>query len=890
MAGPSGSDMKAELMSGSAFRRLASGAEESQAEAMAIGVYTLKPPMRRNRIGEPSVPEADEFLKLKLADSKARVVSSYNWGADAKLLQRPGAKPTAGTPVNVEAPMADGMFYTFLWTFMENRLKSAKFTELEKRELYAALQPALQWVRTSGNVIGLLQRFCRGMHSTVAAHQYSFTDVATRQAVIAQFTWDPERVAKWRVIEAADVSLALDLTPVNASSSAGLPFLVQKKLCASGIMQCVEVITRALSAPDPVLAVNELVKTHPLWFIPLLKAKYDLYPIAKVCVQAEKQSARPYYVWPAPISWFFQAVVRAFSDPLIPMLSHWGATAPSGWAPVGTAGWWRKEGATSLYKFSYAHGGADALMRVLLAPPEKPGCYMMGSYSDDQLYALHLPLIEGGPLTRVVLAPDVDQMDSRLTTKMGILFKQVLASVYPGIKTSRWAPIVSMLCGSALGTPVVAFKTLVVAFKDHLATGVAGTTIFDELLSKLMFVLVGRLESELMVKLPPGTLTLDVWKRDVLLVAATQLGMVLKPETLKEHLVTEDGCTAPFLGCRLQLARPVGEPQSFYIPVGDISKLTGSLFWYTRAARNQTQAEDDSLQMERSRQLIAQGLHTVPALYKSVRAWYQSCLRAGKTPLGPTALGAIGDDESDLHVADVTMMHMPVLTGGDFPSINKILSLYAPPGITLSEEQVSVNADTTVSNVPAEIGAWGEEEEDSLDVLMNRGAAGASTTVEVPPVAAKRLYVEMYTVSPGLGIAFGLSSPWTREQKEAFNKQVADRRALRQAMTDSRATQLKTLFKKRGNHRVAVFEDAESEKSVDYASDYDEYEDYIRSGAIDEDDITMMDFDEAARERGYKMEVRRLQFVYGQDPTVRIEPDEDYLEDKLARFAASRQT
>jgi hypothetical protein len=305
----------------------------------------------------------------------------------------------------------------------------------------------------------------------------------------------------------------------------------------------------------------DYMKRNPLEFTYLMKRKFERQQRDKF-----NEKVRSYYVCPLALKLLFKWV----SFYMLKQSTNFTEDVNS----------------SSAYKFSFAYGGADKLMkwaRSKVAQAVKLNTIIFHAlcFGDDNLWVFSLP---DGRI--VVYFPDFEAMDMRTPSVIGPaeLFRHRSGIEKYGRKYSKqYENICKLLSVSAFDQNVLVHRAIRVHKTGGLISGIPATTLFSIHASVLSQYFVSDVVDQInnvrnrSAKKPAvdGGVVTKIVDTAVRMIKSV-LGMTIKPATLTPQVIVDDitGFSKPFLGYIIEYS---AHKKHFYPVPADLDKCWGSL-------------------------------------------------------------------------------------------------------------------------------------------------------------------------------------------------------------------------------------------------------------------------------------------------------------------------
>jgi len=704
------------------FAQLGLMGEEGVPVVLDVGVRVLPPLVRPPDLPCPvrQMPKALDHLamvnkNLAHIGPSAVVTQSFTW---QKELGMPGLQDKSPTAqVTARSMPANFSVYGFGWAHACGVLNSKVFVDAEKEEVHRTLSRVKDYYKGNGDWSCVMDRFTKYLKIVPVVLPVS-PKLATQlplmlpQNEVLRAHW----VTQFR--RAAPMAVLAEI-PLNMDGGTGFPYEVSRQELSirnpAGYKAMYDQVIIALQGgPD---ALRSLLREHPLWFVFCQKAKVELYESKCMDAPIGARKARPYNALNAALAHVFQLLAKPMTACTIPFLVKPGSPEVEGLIPLPHSGWKMHPTSHSAIGFSWVHGGATALWEYFhfMNHTLKDGEVRFVSYSDDQLWVRKFD----GVLW--IYTPDVDQMDARITSVHTRLVHQFILTQYSRDKSlGVWGPFLDLWCQMAVNYQTLMQNGIVVSVKDRLATGIPGTTMFDQMGSMYMHARV-KIESDKNITLDP-----QAWMgRMAEVCAGPMVGMPLKPDSLApvNFLLGEQegNICAKFLGYSLaRKSMPVGEHTHVWVPYSDPEKAFVSFLRPgKRFTGESSTTQTNVLQVTRLRQLYAQAIWHSDTLSKVSFTMFNTLVKTGCRPIPVSLTDGIPDDTAGL---DVLNVFLPVLPGVDWPTHNQILSLYAPSG-WVAPDQLHTPTVLAVQDLA-----------DFYDISGGWGGATEVATCPLPPV------------------------------------------------------------------------------------------------------------------------------------------------------------
>lgn len=349
---------------------------------------------------------------------------------------------------------------------------------------------------------------------------------------------------------------------------------------------------------------NWMVQNRPLWVAAALSPKMEVYERAEAWDPEtgepflELTKTRPYYVFNYHWTYLFAPITSALKKVMVPF--HKGGT----WA-IG---------------FSWANGGAQKLMKMIEDCPVDE--FRVAMYGDDTFWVFNIRN------KKYLWGPDITQADSHVVRAMGPLMRSVCSQAFPNM-SNYYKNLIELWTIMCFRHPTVVYKAHTVFKKNHLSTGINGTTEMDTLLSMHLVDEVGKYWMDFLEKLEETPNLSDREIREELWkylgeVQARMKYITLKPATLDlfswshvENTSKPYFVPVKFLGFHLliigRMVHQSGHDMFAAVPVQEPLDLVKSLV-FPRVVGGTAL---NNLSLTRMYQICFNGLYMFPPLYNA---------------------------------------------------------------------------------------------------------------------------------------------------------------------------------------------------------------------------------------------------------------------------------
>lgn len=634
--------------------------------------------------------------------SNVKLVPSFTYG---KCAQLPGcmAGKVENTPIVHRIQPMNFPLYGYGWAFADQLRMNKALPDADAVELARLMGEVGKYYRGNGDPSCVHARFMKFLRVVPTVGRVTSQN---RMSLLKSLPVDPRKVLVIREGLKQNLLTQMQYLEINLNAGSGLPFTVSRKVLFEQNPDGLTAMIRLFLVANEGGAdgVRQLARDYPQFFTPLQRAKVELYESTCLTNPPATRKARPYWCFNAiwtNICMLCAGVVKdAILCFLVPppqgatMVTEMDHLRSIGYVLLPKTGWWFHPQCGCAVGFSWMHGGAAALMEAIefLGDTLEDGEVWMVAYSDDQLYVRKFE----GKLW--AYTPDVDQMDARITkdhTAMVDWFVQkviVDPTLDQNDRLGCLRPWFHLWHQMAVSWSGLVDHGAVISVKDRLATGIAGTTIFDQMgsLSLHFRLTVWNRKSK--------ALSPTAWIAG-LAVEAADFGFPFKGDSLgavpvahwneRRAPVMKEEFHVKFLGYWMvywPVPKPIptcvglGLPMTgMWVPQSNVEKLFVSFMRPGRAVRPGVfSVEDlDALQMTRGRQLYVQGLWQHPVATRLLVSFWMTCRKKNLTPIGMTL-----DSEGEVLDAGglVTNVFVPNYTGPDWPTLGEVLDLYAPRG------------------------------------------------------------------------------------------------------------------------------------------------------------------------------------------------------------------
>jgi hypothetical protein len=698
-----------------------------------------KTPADANATAPGDASHMPDLEKFKLALSQLPYAQPPEMGAKPKVAQlkeilRPAVTAKSLVPVNgIPRDELDPRFdrekpglttnlltQAYIKPDLETRaqiiqgIAESEPTEEEKEEIIEAFKEANTYV-VANPVSSMYKRFVLGMTED-AIVRLREQDVITKVEGIVQYY--PCAVPSLVGMGLRDVILhsAFEEWRLNGKANAGAPYWGEKM--EKVWQESVALATTVFNAIADGSYAN-LRKTRPGLFLNQLKNKMDRYPSSKIT-----EKVRPYMNVP---SW--QKVLYSIVQYMIkPKLFV--------------------DGGFSMIGFSWASGGGDQIIHFIEEAHQVAGV----AYGDDGLYVV----TSDDEKSRWVFTPDVSHMDMSLVSD----WKKVALKIFQmglGTLDATWLEVLKQNCIHAFNKPVLVGESLVYATMKGLASGIPGTSKFDELASAALYYDFRVLRS---VRKITSQQDVEMLANEWQLLAQKNYGLRIKPSTLVVFEYVPGANMHPWEILGKRLRKHAGATGIHYIPYTPLDKVLLIPLLPRRGYRSQ--AERQAAALSRIRAACLEGGFWHPKLLDGLRfayRWY-------------VARGVLPDTEGLDPEEDIPMLseQTDVMTG-DFnwqaralPRYVEFVNHYLPPDDRIPitnlgeagelEEGSAMGSVVDWTDLKFDVGDWAEEVETAteqmhrvaLELTPRPKADIGRVQLENPPIPADE--AKMHLVPP----------------------------------------------------------------------------------------------------------------------------------------------
>nr|UHS71773.1 MAG: RNA-dependent RNA polymerase [Permutotetraviridae sp.] len=517
------------------------------------------------------------------------------------------------------------------------QINPANYDETEMLEFAEALERSTQTIGSSGSLEGVVTRLSSGM---IEAPKVTLN--------VARCVRWANRVLKFEpVINDFRGKSVVDMIDIveprlkfNLRSNAGVPYY--KTISVPGVFKSgLDNATMVLnSIADG--SFNALVRKRPSLLAVLLKNKQDFYEISKL-----RNKIRPYFVYPLHERLLYSLLQTGLKGELFTKDLY----GPSG----------------SAIGFSWNYGGGDRLYAWIVAQTEKGPGFYPAFYGDDQLWVVVLP---GGGV--YIFTPDFSHMDMSLSSSYGKIAYAMWKPAFGENLDNTWDAALRLNCTRAFNRTVVVDGALTFQFKHGLASGIPGTSKFDEVASA---VVCGYLQERFALVQHTMSDIQDVvaWLVEEKSVVASDFGLIFKEGTLAPYPFVPDQDSYPFVFLGQKLVQVYGGKLKHYVPMPDLEKMLISASTLKKSYK--TGDLKARTRMAAVRSLYAQGGYHYGPLSHALQAAFESHLRRGYRPITEE------DDEYTAETENSVFIYDVKFNPGDhsWPSRDWCVNLYLPP-------------------------------------------------------------------------------------------------------------------------------------------------------------------------------------------------------------------
>jgi len=512
---------------------------------------------------------------------------------------------------------------------------------VDQRGLWALdyLKEASKYQASLGTLDGLLNRMATGFKRPKVQ---LLVDEAITLARLGGWKVNSQKIPSFNRLTLTAALGALsykngDIVPpvkYNKASSAGSPWFKSKDKVLPYVIDWAEKLFTAIAAGT----FLDFYKANKELFITLVKNKLEVYEREELTVKT-----RPYYWYSGALTLLFSCLTqRIFRIPLF-------LDDPDSTCAIG---------------LKWNGGGGESLAKWIESKRSKPGFHAV-AFSDDQLWVLS----DGAAV--LVSAPDYKMMDMSLSRSVGKVMYRIMEGE---IDDTVWKSVFELNCDVAFSRPVLLPGAKMVQVNDGLASGVPGTSYFDQIMSSIV---IGLIRKHLVI----GTLQSMQSQISKIVDRLPKLtGMEVKEETkpwfLWDYMTDEEaeersqgvtsyedavsaGLVTPWMFLGMHLYRMVDR----WVPSPEPAKIVRSL---VHPKMRGSPTEMKRAAGDRCRQLLYAGGWVHSGLYGACQLYFKQLMKMGFSP----APGS--EQETDLE-RDMTIDY-PVLPSGYFPSQEEVYS------------------------------------------------------------------------------------------------------------------------------------------------------------------------------------------------------------------------
>jgi hypothetical protein len=720
------SDMLDDLMFGSG-EHVAQVASESTGASRLQMVPTGFTPRK-----QLSAPDYEARVRKDLEGARAKVLGGLTWGDIGATLKPPKAKQER---VKVNSNTFEARFFRQGFTHLLDYYKrmcvaNSTATGEEKAQLVRVLQALHDTVVCNGDWLTIHTRWVKGQHVVgFSALRGYGASKAFFQAVCEALPMNTELAEpNLAAFRSGDFRAILRTVEMNKTASLGLPVMRRRDDVESvGPMR---IIYAAMCQINSTEKLQAYTKHNPLQFTAVRKPKCASHARAELSGKNDKLKTRPIYVLNGCLAHIFSALLK---PPMLcwkpflvsPRSVHAGTEGytvlPCGWSyhPTSNVG----------VGFSWNYGGAEAMDEAMhvWGLEAREGDVVFRTYADDQ----YVWRKYHGQVW--VAAPDVEQMDANMNTEVTTVLASVLRERFREYKSTCMSMWLDYYVYRAVHGHVMLDQGVVVDAGNHLISGVAGTTIVDQVGSAMANTLLLKWNERPTVR----AMTPEVWMQAAATYLTSETSLKWKEDSLVVRPHTRgQGMMLPFLGFSTRVFDYGGG--HYLVPAADPVKLMNSYFKPTVKVGNGDNEALLGIQMTRLIQLTVLGLYQHPRLYAWAAEQYALLkLRGGELTTCPGGVDNDGTATSDL---DVAFQGVELHTETGFPTVSKCLKYWVNPAYVLQESEMTSENEYSGDYIPLGTRSWADEMDPVVADPKLRSDMPTSETknVVVPPLAHVR--------------------------------------------------------------------------------------------------------------------------------------------------------
>jgi hypothetical protein len=531
------------------------------------------------------------------------------------------------------------------------------FSDTEVSQFVDALKDSLNVIGSSGSMTGLLTRLNLGLTEVPKVNLDVGKCVEWASRVLAYKDIEFDYIGKSLAEVLDDVHTELKF---NLNSSAGVPYYCKIK---DALASATQVGTQILNAIADGTFGELAAEKRPAIMATLLKNKQDYYEVSRL-----DDKIRPYFVFP-----FHERLL--YSSLQVNLKAKRFDESEDSGSAVG---------------FSWNYGGGDRMYDWIIRQTKKGTGFYPCFYGDDQLWVIVSPW---GSV--YIVTPDFSHMDLSLTSQWGLVAYRIWRKSFKNLDKT-WEAVLKLNCRRAFTRQVIIDGALAFYFKYGLASGIPGTTKFDEVASAAVNGWVKeRYENDMSKLHEPKDLA--AWLVDIKKNVKDIFGLLFKEGTLTPYFFKENQESYDFVFLGQTLVRVYGAERTHYIPKPQLGKLVISATTYKKAYGSTLIKQKASMQKYRS--LYAGGGFLYRILANRFSEMYEIMEKRSIRPL------QVEDDEFTSETESSVFVDIDFEQGDvSFPTSEWCLNLYLPPDDSVLEHAGITMGERLESETASEVG------------------------------------------------------------------------------------------------------------------------------------------------------------------------------------------